>query len=83
MEYVNSPKHYNQYDVETIDMMERIWGIEKTITFCELNAFKYRMRLGFKDEMEQDFKKEQWYLSKVNELRNKMNIDLEFYRMYE
>ena len=47
-ENVDHPNHYNTYDVEVIDMMERIWGPEKTAVFCELNAFKYRMRMGTK-----------------------------------
>ena len=29
-EHVNHPTHYNNYDVEVIEMMERIWGPEKT-----------------------------------------------------
>ena len=44
MEQVNHPQHYTTYDVETLDMMIRIWGIKETISFCKLNAFKYRMR---------------------------------------
>ena len=27
-EHVNHPSHYNNYDVEVIEMMKRIWGIE-------------------------------------------------------
>lgn len=68
MSNVNHPTHYNQYPIETIDMMVAIWGIEKAITFCIMNAFKYRMRLGLKDAIEQDLAKEQWYLQKAKEL---------------
>lgn len=73
-ESVNHPKHYNNYDVEVIDMMERIWGVENTINFCEMNAFKYRMRMGTKPEqsIEQDLKKEKWYLDKAKELKLKL-----------
>ena len=69
-ENVNHPKHYNNYDIEVIDMMIKIFGIVPTYFFCKLNAFKYRMRMGTKpdNKMEQDFKKEQWYLDKKNEL---------------
>lgn len=73
---VNSPAHYNSYSVETIDMMERIWGIENLIIFCEINAFKYRMRIGLKDDTEQDFQKEQWYIEKANQLRLKYQQSL-------
>lgn len=68
MDAVNSPKHYNDYPIETIDMMISIFGKEKVKYFCLINAFKYRMRLGHKDDFSQDFKKEQWYLNKFNEL---------------
>lgn len=69
---VNSPKHYNNYNVECIDMMERIWGADATTLWCEMTAFKYRMRLGNKPDnpIEQDLAKEAWYLAKAKELRN-------------
>ena len=69
-EKVNHPKHYNQYPIEVIDMMVAIWGKEKTIDFCLMNAFKYRMRLGLKDSITQDLAKEHWYLNKAEELKN-------------
>jgi hypothetical protein len=76
-EKVNHPKHYNQYPVEVIDMMVAIWGKEKVAYFCLMNAFKYRMRLCHKDDMKQDFEKEQWYLKKFQELNgeNKGEMD--------
>lgn len=70
-EQVNNPKHYNNYPIETIDMMVSIFGIDKTIDFCYMNAFKYRMRLGHKDDIKQDLDKEKWYLSKAKELTKK------------
>ena len=66
---VYSPAHYNDYDVECIEMMRRIWGDEQVAIFCKLNAFKYRMRLGHKDAIDQDLAKEQWYINKLNELK--------------
>lgn len=73
-ENVNHPNHYNNYDVEVIDMMERIWGPEKTAIFCELNAFKYRMRMGTKptSPVSEDLDKETWYLEKFQELKAKL-----------
>lgn len=70
-EMVNHPKHYNLYDVEVVDMMRRIWGSEKTAIWCELNAFKYRMRMGLKpcSSFDEDLAKEQWYLNKAKEIR--------------
>ena len=71
-EHVEHPSHYNHYSCETIDMMVAIWGKEKVADFCEINAFKYRMSMGTKPDnaIEQDLKKEQWYLNKAKELRN-------------
>lgn len=69
-EAVQHPAHYNQYDVEVLTMMERIWGKEEVKTFCKLNAFKYRMRAGYKDDVETDLQKEKFYLEYLEELRN-------------
>ncbi len=70
-EMVNHPSHYNNYPIEVLDMMISIWGKDAVKLWCEMTAFKYRMRLGLKDNIEQDLAKEQWYLNKVNELSNK------------
>ena len=70
-EQVNSPKHYNRYAKETIDMMVDIFGVDKVIAFCEVNALKYRMRAGLKGDANVDLQKEQWYLDKAEELKNK------------
>ena len=70
-EMVNHPTHYNTYGVEVIEMMQRIWGAERTADWCEMTAFKYRMRMGTKpdNDIEQDIAKEHWYLAKAKELR--------------
>ena len=72
-EEVNHPDHYNVYDVEVVEMMERIFGIEETMSWCKLNAFKYRMRAGEKptSTIEKDLKKEKWCLNKYKELKSK------------
>ena len=67
-EMVNHPLHYNQYPKETIDMMVDIFGKEATRQWCVMTAFKYRMRMGLKDDIQQDLAKEQWYLNKAKEL---------------
>ena len=71
-EMVDHPQHYNNYEYEVIDMMRKIYGDEKTAIFCELNAFKYRMRMGTKptSPINEDLKKEQWYLKKKKEILN-------------
>ena len=62
-------EHYKKNRIEVIDMMIAIWGKEATMKHCEMNAFKYRMRLGHKsDNLDQDLKKANWYENKAKEL---------------
>jgi hypothetical protein len=72
---VNHPSHYNHGGMETIDKMIKLYGIEKVKAFCELNAFKYRDRAGYKgcsnDDISRDIRKAIWYENKLNELNNK------------
>lgn len=75
-EYDNiNPNHYKQGDKEVIEMMIDIWGAEDVAKYCSMNAFKYRMRMGFKPNqpVEQELKKAKWYENKAKELRNGKN----------
>lgn len=65
---VNNPPHYKQGSIEVFDMMVKVWGAEKVKIFCEINAFKYRMRAGNKEDAVQDIAKAQWYENKMKEL---------------
>lgn len=78
-EHVNHPSHYNNYSVEVIDMMKKIWGIENTIRWCEMTAFKYRMRMGTKpgNSIEQELNKEKWLLEKKKELISEFENEIE------
>lgn len=71
---VNHPSHYKEFSVETIDMMERIWGAHSLRMYCEINAFKYKMRAGAKigQPADRDLSKAQWYLNKANSILEKM-----------
>ena len=51
------PSHYNQGSKEVFEMMVDIWGKEKVAIFCEINAFKYRMRAGYKGNALEDLEK--------------------------
>ena len=64
-----NPQHYKQYPVEVIDMMIAVFWIEQTINYCIITAFKYRMRLGHKDDIDQELEKEKWYLDKADQLK--------------
>ena len=69
-----NPTHYKNYSVEVIEMMIKIWGKKQTAQYCEMNAYKYRMRAGTKpgNSAEQDLEKEKWYLQKAEALWKEM-----------
>jgi len=68
MEAVNHPAHYNKPGrKECIVEMLEIFGIEKVLAFCELNAYKYIYRSDLKGGQE-DQDKALWYVQKQNEL---------------
>jgi len=70
-EAVNHPKHYNRENgMECIDEMVLIFGIEEAMTFCKLNAWKYRYRAADKNG-EEDLRKSDWYINKYKELCGK------------
>jgi hypothetical protein len=67
-----NPNYYKKNSKEIYQMMIDIWGIEKYIAFCEMNAFKYRMRLGDKPDqpIERDLDKAKWYENMAKQLTN-------------
>jgi hypothetical protein len=69
-DFVN-PDHYKKGGKEVIEMMIDVWGEADVIKYCEMNAFKYRMRMGSKPNqpVEQELKKALWYENKAKELR--------------
>ena len=73
-EMVSHPSHYNNYDVEVLDMIERIWGKKACADWCKITAFKYRMRLGLKPDnpIEQDLEKEDFYLKEYQKRMNEL-----------
>jgi len=68
---VESPRHYNDFTKETWRMMIDVWGDKAFAVFCEMNAFKYKMRAGSKpnESAEKDLAKARWYLEKAREYR--------------
>ena len=68
---VNHPDHYNTHQLECIDEMVIVFGIDAVIDFCKCNAWKYRYRAGNKDDIEQDLAKSDWYINKAEELQKK------------
>lgn len=74
---VNHPKHY-EGKFECIDEMEKIFGRNEVITFCQCNAFKYLWRWNKKNGIE-DIRKAQWYINKAFEL---CEINTEYIKPY-
>jgi len=70
-DHVN-PDHYKTNDKEVWEYMIEIYGKEKFIAFCELNVFKYSMRVGKKPgaSVEDDLGKIKWYAEKIKQLRD-------------
>ena len=65
---IHHPLHYTQGSKEVIDMMVDIWGKESVAIYCEINAFKYRMRAGYKGNAVEDIEKSKFYMNKRLEL---------------
>lgn len=67
-----NPDHYKDGSMEVWQQMVQLYGIDKYLAFCELNAFKYRMRAGKKqgNSAQQDIEKALWYESKIKELKS-------------
>ena len=68
-----NPPYYRCEGKEVWEQMIDIFGLEKFITYCEINAVKYQKRAGKKEgnSAEQDLQKANWYLNKAKELRCK------------
>lgn len=68
-EMVEEPPHYKHGDFETIDEMIILFGVGKTIAFCQLNAWKYRSRAPYKGNAGEDMAKSNQYLKMAYELQ--------------
>lgn len=66
---VDDPDHYRHSTFEVIDEMVLAFGIDATITFCVLNAWKYRARAPYKGKPEQDMEKADRYMQYAHDLQ--------------
>lgn len=69
---VNEPNHYKHGDFETIDEMIIMFGVEAVISYCKINAWKYRARANYKGNFEQDMEKANTYLKFAYELESNL-----------
>lgn len=65
---VDDPNHYRAGTFEVIDEMVLAFGIDATINFCVLNAWKYRARAPYKGKMAQDLEKADRYMQYAHDL---------------
>jgi len=55
-------KHYNMFDgLESIEILEAVMTTEELMAWCRGNIYKYRLRLGNKDDVSKEVKKIQTY----------------------
>ena len=76
-DYIN-PQHYVKDDGrQTWEHMVEDFGLESTAIFCELNAYKYRDRIGKKpnEDASRELKKIEWYENKAQELREQLKLE--------
>lgn len=71
-------EHYRSERLDAMTIFERIFGTMSLMTFCEMNALKYRIRLGKKNSsLEVDLTKANWYESQAKILFKKLGTDSE------
>ena len=72
VDMVNSPAHYADGKIETIDYIVDVLGEWDAISYCHGNVIKYTgSRLFKKGNPIQDAEKAVWYLKKMIELMEK------------
>jgi len=72
VDMVNSPTHYADGKIETIDYIVDVLGEWDAISYCHGNVIKYTgSRLFKKGNPIQDAEKAIWYLKKMVELMEK------------
>lgn len=69
---VNKPPHYNMGEIECIDYIKQVLGLDGFIAYCQGNLIKYQHRYRYKGKPVEDMNKAEFYLKKMNEaLREK------------
>jgi len=71
----SNPDYYNkQENIPAWEKMIKIWGKEAFITHCEMTAYKYMQRLGYKlgSDINDDLDKALWYLNKRKEIKDEI-----------
>ena len=72
---VNHPNHYTNREIECIDEMIHVFGVQVVMNFCLCNVWKYRYRALAKNGQE-DIEKSDWYMKKYLELKEQLKTSL-------
>lgn len=80
---VDHPSHYCAHGMECIDEMILLYGVVETMSFCKLNAHKYRKR-AFDKGGREDQDKSDWYMKEYAYLDSKLDSEIkdEIYKKY-
>ena len=62
---VNSPAHYTDGGIETIDFIQAKLTPEQFVGMCVGNALKYLSRAGKKGDRVKDLRKARWYITRA------------------
>lgn len=62
---VNSPAHYTDGGIETIDFIQAKLTPEQFAGMCLGNALKYLSRAGKKGDRAEDLRKARWYITRL------------------
>ena len=63
---VNSPPHYQNGSIETIDLIESMLTFDQFMGYCKGQVLKYMARCEYKTDCpSEDLKKGQWYLHRM------------------
>lgn len=68
VDMVNSPPHYLDGGIETIDYIRAKLTLEELAGYYKGNAIKYLSRAGKKGAATEDYQKAAWYLNQLREL---------------
>ena len=74
---VNSPPHYQNGTMETIEIMENQMSVERFLGYLEGSIIKYISRYEYKKNPLEDLKKAEWFLRKLIEKRTQHNAAIE------
>lgn len=75
--------HYDDQRINMIHIFERVWGTRAVMTYCEITALKYRIRMGKKDNLEQELIKAEWYQRMASYLLGKVDTEEEIFSQGE